>query len=52
MQGPGRREQDTITTMLEENQQTEITTNQNEKPHEQNVRRSTRMRNESTRLVR
>lgn len=38
--------------MLEEDQQAEVTTNQNEEPSEQNVRRLTRMRTDSTRLAR
>lgn len=38
--------------MFEEDQQTEVPTNQNEEPHERNVRRSTRTRIESTRLGR
>ena len=38
-------------TMFEEDQQTEFPTNRNEEPPEQNVRRLTRTRTESTRLA-
>lgn len=37
--------------MLEEDQQTEVITNRSEEPPEQNVRRFTRMRTESIRLI-
>lgn len=50
-QGSIRHELDTITIVLEEDQQTNVQTNRNEKTLEQNVRRSTRARTESTRLA-
>lgn len=37
--------------MFEENQQTEVPTNRNEEPPAQNVRRSTKARDESTWLA-
>lgn len=50
--GVSSTKQDTIKIVLEEDQQTKVTTNQNENPYEKNGRRSTRMRTESTRLAR
>lgn len=44
--------QETISTVLEEDQQNEATTTQGGEPLEQNVRRSIRRRTESTRLAR
>ena len=46
-----RQESDTVTTVFEEEQQTEVPTNRNKEPPEQNVRRSTRTRTESIRLA-
>lgn len=50
-QGSVRHEQDTVKTVLEEDQKTEDRINQNEEPPDQNVQSSTRTRIESKRIL-